>query len=137
MELGCASPDYDYKVLASKALRTSTGVDITTNDLDELQSLAEKQKHLIKEIRSASESGSVNRQVLICIEEAAEFSIEVIRSIRGVDNKLDLLEELADMTLSVDCMRQSAGITDDELNRAVAVKCSRIARVLSENGCYS
>ena len=77
-----------------------------------------------------------HRNLIIGVEELAELAQQVSKQIRGKGDRVAIIEESADVLLSIRYIQEIVGITDDELNRAVAVKSERLADVLTQTGSY-
>lgn len=67
-----------------------------------------------------NDTGLLN--LIIVMEEFNEVAMEVSKHIRGKDNKIELLEELADAYLSIKYVQCVCGISDEELNKAINIK---------------
>lgn len=65
--------------------------------------------------------------LIIAMEEYAEAQKEISKFLRGQGNRDDLLQELADASLSTKWAQKVVGITDSELNRAINAKLKRQA----------
>lgn len=93
---------------------------------------------IVKSINSNLIDGNPrgHRNLIIVMEELAELSQEVSKQIRGKGDRVAIIEESADVLLSIRYIQEIVGISDDELNRAVAVKSERLADVLTQTGSY-
>lgn len=68
--------------------------------------------------------GDIKR--VIAIEEMSEFTKEISKEIRGEGTEIGLLEEMADVLLSVYQLQKVLNISDDTLHRAVSVKAEGV-----------
>ena len=75
-----------------------------------------------------------HRNLIIVMEELAELAQEVSKELRGKGNVNALIEESADVLLGIRYIQEIVGITNDELNRAMAVKTERLSDVLAQAG---
>lgn len=78
-----------------------------------------------------------HRYLIIVMEELAELAQEVSKQLRGKGDKNALIEESADVLLGIRYIQEIVGITDDELNKAMAVKAERIANTQAKFGLYA
>lgn len=67
--------------------------------------------------------GALN--LLIVMEEFGELIQEVSKFMRGEDNHMELMEELADACICIEYIKDLCGISDVELNKAINVKLKR------------
>jgi NTP pyrophosphatase (non-canonical NTP hydrolase) len=93
---------------------------------------------IVKSINSNLIDGNPrgHRNLIIVMEELAELSQEVSKSLRNKEDINALLEESADVVLCIKYIQEIFGITDDELNRAVSVKVERMSNVIEQDGVY-
>ena len=63
--------------------------------------------------------------IIIIMEELAEFQQELSKALRGKGDRMSLIEELADTYLSVKYTQEIFDISDETLARAVNVKLNR------------
>ena len=77
-----------------------------------------------------------HRNLIIVMEELAELSKEISKELRGKGDHINILEELADVQLSVFYVQQICNIDDDELHKAMNVKTKRLEDVLIDTGKY-
>lgn len=73
--------------------------------------------------KNQNQKGVMN--TIIVMEELAELSQELSKAIRGKGNRIDLIEELADVYLGVKYVQEIFDISDETLARAANVKLYR------------
>lgn len=90
---------------------------------------------LIEDISEFIEYNKSNKEdniLIIAIEEMAELQQELSKIIRGKKeanrDNYSLLEELADVQICIDTIKQYSRITDDDLKYAMDTKMERIRR---------
>jgi len=95
-------------------------------------------KIIINHVNSNMDDGNPrgHRNLIIVMEELAELTQETSKVIREKSNFITLLEEMADALLSIYYLQEIVGISDEELDKAVAVKMNRINDSLVEKGKY-
>lgn len=71
--------------------------------------------------------------LIIAMEEFAECSKEISKFLRGKPDKIALIEELADVQLSMFYIRKICDISDEELERAVHIKIERLDNTIQDN----
>lgn len=62
---------------------------------------------------------------VIVMEECSELIKEVSKSVRNVDNKKELTEEMVDVIISIQMLMRMCGISQDELDREYNRKMKR------------
>lgn len=87
----------------------------------------EKLQDYIKYIaENIDENYSVSQHIIICIEECSELQQTLTKLIRGkTEDKMHILEEMADVTLAIKYLQNNLNISDEELNKAICVKAKR------------
>lgn len=99
-------------------------------------------KWIMDVIKQAVDSGPHDdsprgrQNLIIAMEELAELSKEISKELRGKGDLHHILEELADVQLSIYYVQEICGISSRDLRRAVTVKAERIKRVLNRKGMY-
>lgn len=63
---------------------------------------------------------------IVALEEFGELTQELTKALRGTPNKIGIIEELADVSLNVDYLKQVFNITDEELEQARIIKMQRV-----------
>lgn len=79
-------------------------------------------------------SGANN--IVIVIEELAELTKELTKALRGKQDVTGILEELADVAIGVDYVKEIFDITDKELEYARSVKMQALKDKI-DSGTYS
>lgn len=64
-------------------------------------------------------------QCTVTMEEFAELQQEVSKQIRGYDDKVGLLEEMADAYICLEYLKIVFNISDSDVSRAIDVKIKR------------
>lgn len=64
------------------------------------------------------------------IEEASELTKELTKSMRGQENKSELVKELADVYYTLSMLVQEYGVTAEEINEGIKFKETRAKKVL-------
>lgn len=73
-----------------------------------------------------SETPSTN--CIICMEELAELQQEISKQLRNKGGSYGLLEELADVYICLEMLKQMFNYSSDEIARAVEIKLDRFER---------
>ncbi len=76
------------------------------------------------------------RNLIIVMEELAELSKEISKELRGKGDYYNILEELADVQLSIYYVQEVCKIDNDELHKAMNIKMKRLENVLNDKGKY-
>lgn len=61
----------------------------------------------------------------VCMEEMAELQQQISKQIRGYDDRYGLLEEMADVYISLKLLESIFNVTPDEMQKAIDVKLAR------------
>lgn len=110
--------------------------------LDELSSikpLEEYEKDIIIEdnMDACKEiTGNYNQILSICMEENAELSVAVSKAIRNKLDKVNLLEEMADVMIGIKLLQTIYEIDDIYLEKAIAVKLKRVENKVNKGEMY-
>lgn len=67
---------------------------------------------------------------VIVIEELAELTKELTKALRNKDDIIGILEELADVSIGVDYVKEIFDITDKELEYARSIKMTELQKKL-------
>ena len=70
-------------------------------------------------------------EIVIIMEELAELSQQVSKKIRGKEDKMHLLEEIADVYICLEELKMLNGFTEKEIEIAKTVKLNRIKNKLN------
>lgn len=72
-------------------------------------------------------------QTVVCMEECAELIQAVSKMKRGKDNRNNLIEEMADVMICMEILKQVYGISDSEIQNYVCNKQDRcVGRMKSD-----
>ena len=72
-------------------------------------------------------------QTVVCMEECAELIQAISKMKRGKDNRDNLIEEIADVMICIEILKQVYGISDNEIQNYVCQKQNRsIERMKSD-----
>ena len=72
-------------------------------------------------------------QTVVCMEECAELIQAISKMKRGKDNRNNLIEEIADVMICIEILKQVYGISDNEIQNYVCQKQNRsIERMKSD-----
>lgn len=77
-----------------------------------------------------------HRNLIIVMEELSELSKEISKELRGKGDQYNILEELADVQLSIYYVQEVCGIKNEDLCKAMNIKMKRLEEVLNEKGKY-
>lgn len=64
--------------------------------------------------------------LLACAEEMAELSQAIIKKLRGAKSNASVVEEIADVLLSVEYIREICGISYEEIQKLINFKLERL-----------
>mgnify|MGYP004473989783 CR=1 FL=1 len=78
-----------------------------------------------KERRRSVESQPWKLKCTIAMEEFAELTQAISKQIRGYDNRIGLLEEMADAYICLEFLKSIFDITPEELQKAMDIKLQR------------
>ena len=92
---------------------------------DSIKSLDTKQRDIF--------SGFHN--TVIVVEELAELTKELTKALRNKEDMIGILEELADVSLGIDYVKEIFDITDKELEYARSIKMNELQKKF--NGDYT
>lgn len=67
-------------------------------------------------------------QLTVAMEECSELIQAVSKEIRGKHDKAHLSEEIADVLISIEIIKQACGVTESEVNEWIDYKQERIKR---------
>lgn len=94
--------------------------------------LSEKERRQI--IRRSVERCSWKMKCTIAMEEFAELQQQISKHIRGYNDKMGLLEEMADAYICLKFLESIFAIKPDEMQKAVDVKLQRERERCNQNG---
>lgn len=77
----------------------------------------------------------MERVLIFTIEECSELQKAITKYMRGIStDKIELVEEMADVILDIRMIMRLFNISEDEINRATSVKLNRSSERIDENG---
>lgn len=77
-------------------------------------------------LRQLKDNGFIT-QGTVAVEESAEYVKEICKFMRGSGNRSHLIEEMADVIITMHQMMHNFGITDGEIADAIEYKMRRTA----------
>ena len=84
-------------------------------------------------VKKSIEHYGADLQTVVCMEECAELIQAVSKMKRGKDNRNNLIEEVADVMICIEILKQVYGISDNEIQNYVCQKQNRsIERMKSD-----
>lgn len=82
----------------------------------------EQESILRKNLKNANPAD----ELVIVMEELAELTQQISKKLRGEENKMHLLEEIADVDICLEQLKLLCGFTDKEIEAARSVKLHRL-----------
>ena len=84
-------------------------------------------------VKKSIEHYGADLQTVVCMEECAELIQAISKMKRGKDNRNNLIEEVADVMICMEILKQVYGISDNEIQNYVCQKQNRsIERMKSD-----
>ena len=84
-------------------------------------------------VKKSIEHYGADLQTVVCMEECAELIQAISKMKRGKDNRENLIEEVADVMICIEILKQVYGISDNEIQNYVCQKQNRsIERMKSD-----
>ena len=84
-------------------------------------------------VKKSIEHYGTDLQTTVCMEECAELIQAISKMKRGKDNRDNLIEEIADVMICMEILKQVYGISDNEIQNYVCQKQNRsIERMKSD-----
>lgn len=80
----------------------------------------------IEIMRSAIRKNGKAMQTVVAIEEMSELQKELTKSIRGMGNRENLKEEVADVLIMITQIQIMYALPDDEVERIMHLKLNRL-----------
>ena len=77
------------------------------------------------EIKKSNEQLGEKTKLVICMEEAAKLSQAISKYYRNKPDRLNLIEEIGDMVICIESLKQLYSIEDKEICKAINVKIDR------------
>lgn len=88
--------------------------------------LSDKERRRI--IRKSVETQLWRTKCTIAMEEFAELQQQISKQIRGYDDRIGLLEEMADAYIYLELLKSIFNISEEDMQKAVDVKLERERR---------
>lgn len=90
-----------------------------------------EEEHINKVIAdSINSTGNDGIHLIIAMEELAELQKEISKELRGKGDKVNVLEELADVQIVIYYVKKILRISDEDIQKAVSVKIDRLASIV-------
>lgn len=84
-------------------------------------------------VKKSIEHYGADLRTVVCMEECAELIQAISKMKRGKDNRDNLIEEIADVMICIEILKQVYGISDNEIQNYVCQKQNRsIERMKSD-----
>lgn len=64
----------------------------------------------------------IQQQDIVCIEELSELQKELTKSLRGKENRQNIIEEIAHCYISIDMIKKTHNISMNEINKEIKKK---------------
>lgn len=102
--------------------------------------LSKKDIHseILRSIRVHKDFQSIpdSHLLIIVVEELAELQKEITKELRGMGDRMHILEEIADVAIGIVYLQDILGLSTTDIYKAINVKIDRIHNVLDERGFY-
>ena len=80
--------------------------------------------------------GNGNYNLVIAMEELNELGQQISKVLREKSDKSHLIEEVADVTIALQYVKQICDISETELNNAIQYKIKRLDDTINSQGLY-
>ena len=80
--------------------------------------------------------GNGNYNLVIALEELNELDQQISKVLREKSDKSHLIEEVADVTIALQYVKQICDISETELNNAIQYKIKRLDDTINSQGLY-
>jgi hypothetical protein len=64
----------------------------------------------------------IQQQDIVCIEELSELQKELTKSLRGKENRQNIIEEIAHCYISIDMIKKTHNISMNEIDKEIKKK---------------
>lgn len=81
-------------------------------------------------LRQNVQRNNTTEELVVIMEELAELSQQISKKIRGKEDKMHLLEEIADVYICLEELKILEHFTDEEIQIAKSVKLNRLRDAL-------
>lgn len=96
-------------------------------DIDKAKCYAEYIRTMDDDVLYIGKEGT--RNLVIVMEELAELQQQISKYLRGKEDRLGLIEEVADVIMGLDYVKIICNISDEEVNKAMNVKLQRLEQI--------
>lgn len=79
-------------------------------------------------IASSIDKYGKEQQSIVCMEECCELTQAVSKELRGKHDKDHLVEEIADVTICIEMLKQMYAISENEIDNWIEVKQNRMLK---------
>lgn len=79
---------------------------------------------------SINSTGNDGIHLIIAMEELSELQKEISKELRGKGDKVNVLEELADVQIVIYYVKKILGISNEDIEKAISVKIDRLASII-------
>ena len=80
--------------------------------------------------------GNGNYNLVIAMDELNELGQQISKVLREKSDKSHLIEEVADVTIALQYVKQICDISETELNNAIQYKIKRLDDTINSQGLY-
>lgn len=87
-------------------------------------------KESINSLQDQNPRGHHN--LIICMEELTELQQALSKELRGKGDPINILEEIADVLISIGYIKEIVGLSDELIVSAINVKIDRLEKILNE-----
>lgn len=87
----------------------------------------------VKIIAESIQHYGKNNQSTVCMEECAELIQAISKAKRGKINRDNMIEEIADVLICIEMLKQMYMISDDKINKWIEKKQAREAERMKKN----
>lgn len=87
----------------------------------------------VKIIAESIQHYGKNNQSTVCMEECAELIQAISKAKRGKINRDNMIEEIADVLICIEMLKQMYMISDDKINKWIEKKQAREAERMEKN----
>lgn len=87
----------------------------------------------VKIIAESIQHYGKNNQSTVCMEECAELIQAISKAKRGKINRDNMIEEIADVLICIEMLKQMYMISDDKINKWIEKKQARESERMEKN----
>lgn len=88
-----------------------------------------------KVLYKAIKTYGFNAQLDMCIEEMSELTKEICKKKRGKDNRMEIIEEMADVYIMLEQLKFVCDISYEEIQEVAKLKIERLKKRLEHEKC--